>query len=150
MNDYDLWSVNEINLRTLKAKAYSYAQDPMLVEKGLEEYGRLIADYPSKIHFVWLRGIARLANGLLEGGFTDYEARWKYSGFSSARRIFDIPRWNADDLDGKKILVWGEQGVGDELLFLSVLPEIVGDSNVEVTIEVSRKLVKVVQAWYPT
>lgn len=150
VNDYDLWSVNEINLRTLKAKAYSYAQDPMLVEEGLEEYGRLISDYPSKIHFVWLRGIARLANGLLESGFTDYEARWKYSGFSSARRIFDVPRWNADDLEGKKILVWGEQGVGDELLFLSVLPEIVGDSNVEVTIEVSRKLVKVVQAWYPT
>lgn len=147
--EYDLWSSNEINLRTLKAKSYSYAQDPAVIKKGLEEYERLVSDFPSKIHFVWLRGIARLANGLLEEGFSDYEARWKYSGFSSARRIFDVPRWDADDLNGKKILVWGEQGVGDELLFLSVLPEVIDQSEVEVTIEVSRKLVKVVQAWYP-
>jgi hypothetical protein len=40
-------------------------------------------------------------------------------------RPFPQPRWEGQPLEGKTILVHGEQGVGDEILFASMLPDLV-------------------------
>ena len=43
----------------------------------------------------------------------------------------------------------GRAGVGDQLLFLSLLPFVMDKSPANLTVEVSYKLIKLVKAWYP-
>lgn len=40
-------------------------------------------------------------------------------------RRFAIPEWTGQDLDGARLLVWGEQGIGDEVQFLTLAPALI-------------------------
>jgi tetratricopeptide (TPR) repeat protein len=37
-------------------------------------------------------------------------------------RRLDVPEWSGETIAGKRLLVWGEQGIGDEVQFLTLLP----------------------------
>ncbi|MEX2113519.1 MAG: tetratricopeptide repeat protein [Pirellulales bacterium] len=62
------------------------------------------------------RATWRLRNGDLAGGFEEYEWRWKTKVF--ADRGFAQPRWNGEELSGRTILLYAEQGLGDTLHFV--------------------------------
>ncbi|WP_247894414.1 tetratricopeptide repeat protein [Azospirillum sp. B510] len=68
------------------------------------------------------RALPRLAEGDLAGGWEDYAHRFA-TGDAVPRR-FAIPEWQGDALAGRRILVWGEQGLGDEILFGTALPDL--------------------------
>ena len=92
--------------------------------------------------------LMQLRNGLLSEGFKNHEARWQWTEFPSARRQFSIPRWTGEPLAGKNILIWGEQGVGDEVMFASLIPEF-KDLGCNVGIECASKLVEIFQWSFP-
>lgn len=72
------------------------------------------------------RGICRLIKGDFNQGFEDYEGRLTSS--ENKHPMFGLPpekRWLAEDLTGKTILVWSEQGFGDTIQFLRFLPALV-------------------------
>jgi Flp pilus assembly protein TadD len=58
----------------------------------------------------------QLRAGNLERGFAEYEWRWKCSGWSD--RGFKQPRWDGSPLNGRTILLYAEQGLGDTLHFV--------------------------------
>ncbi len=66
---------------------------------------------------------AQLATGDFAHGWENYEARLT-SGQGSQRR-FPIARWNGEDLRAKRIFVYGEQGLGDEIMFASCVPDLI-------------------------
>jgi tetratricopeptide (TPR) repeat protein len=101
------------------------------------------------VETIWNRGLSRLGFGDIEDGLSDYEIRWKWDEFPSAKRVFTSPLWMGEDLTGKRILVWGEQGIGDQLLFLTLLPVVLSKNPAEVVVEVSKKIIPLVQRWYP-
>jgi hypothetical protein len=103
---------------------------------------------PSHVLARWNLAIHQLEAGHLPEAFENYEARWEWSDFPSERRIFDIPRWKGEELDGKRILVWREQGVGDELRFSGILPDLVA-TGARVTFECSAKLVPLFRTSFP-
>lgn len=45
---------------------------------------------------------------------------------SPDRQFGDKPRWKGEDLNGKTLLVWREQGIGDELRFAACLEDLQG------------------------
>jgi tetratricopeptide (TPR) repeat protein len=65
---------------------------------------------------LWNRSFMRLLNGDFEGGWQDYEQRWAQAGVLP--RTFSQPRWDGSSLEGKTILVYAEQGLGDTLQFI--------------------------------
>ncbi|MCP4327631.1 MAG: tetratricopeptide repeat protein [Alphaproteobacteria bacterium] len=67
-------------------------------------------------------GTTLLLTGDFENGCREYAWRWKTAGFQSSRRPFAQPPWTGQDLAGKTILVWGEQGVGDEIMMAGLIP----------------------------
>jgi tetratricopeptide (TPR) repeat protein len=67
------------------------------------------------------RATWRLRNGDLSGGFEEYEWRWKTRLF--ADRGFHQPRWQGEPLDGRTILLYAEQGLGDTLHFVRFAAE---------------------------
>jgi tetratricopeptide (TPR) repeat protein len=62
------------------------------------------------------RALVRLLSGDWEGGWQDYEWRWRCEEFG--RLPDDTPRWIGEPLKGRTILLHAEQGLGDTLLFV--------------------------------
>jgi tetratricopeptide (TPR) repeat protein len=59
-----------------------------------------------------------------------YESRWPGVLLSDAfERDLDRPRWDGQPLAGKTLLITAEQGLGDELLFASVIPDVLRDAE---------------------
>jgi len=68
--------------------------------------------------------LALLMAGDLARGWREYEWRFEQSGVPP-RRNFAHPVWQGESLAGKSILVWGEQGIGDQIWFAGLLPELI-------------------------
>ena len=71
------------------------------------------------------RALIRLGRGDYAGGFAEYEARWKMPQVLAHSYIpKGAWRWKGKPLDGKKILVASEQGIGDSLMMARYIPMI--------------------------
>jgi hypothetical protein len=46
------------------------------------------------------------------------------TGARSPNRQFRVPKWDGSDIAGKTLLIWREQGVGDEILYASIFHEL--------------------------
>lgn len=68
------------------------------------------------------RATAMLMQGDYREGFKQYECRWNTPAFIAKYIKRDIPRWNGEDLEGKTLLVQGEQGIGDQIQFSRYIP----------------------------
>ena len=72
------------------------------------------------------RSTILLCQGRLGEGWDEYEARLHPQFNARTEFLIDRPRWEPGlDLSGKRLLVVGEQGLGDEVLFGNVLPDVV-------------------------
>src|ERR1700722_3832206 len=69
------------------------------------------------------RGGCLIGMGRLEEGFKDYETRNSPRFRSYVHHMLKAPVWNDEPLEGKRILVVGEQGLGDEFMFANILPD---------------------------
>ena len=67
-----------------------------------------------------------LAHEQFQQGWVNYEYRFDAGIKSSVvRDNFSPPFWQGESLHNKTLLVHGEQGLGDEIMFASILPEII-------------------------
>lgn len=91
-----------------------------LYEDALEH----VQDPVERLESRYSRAICMAQAGYLKEGFAEYEVRndKRFRGF--AQYMVDAPRWAGEPLEGKEILVVGEQGIGDEMMFASALPDI--------------------------
>ena len=89
-----------------------------------------------------------LRAGILDEGLKCYESRWRLPGWR--RRPFPVDNWSGDlaGLRGKRLLVWGEQGLGDEILFSGSLQALL-DGGADVTLECESRLVPLIQRSWP-
>jgi tetratricopeptide (TPR) repeat protein len=72
------------------------------------------------------RATTLLAVGRLSEGWDEYEARLHPQFADTVHFAIDRPRWSpGDDLLGKSLLVIGEQGLGDEILFANTLLDVI-------------------------
>ncbi|WP_322009714.1 tetratricopeptide repeat protein [Paraburkholderia sp. J12] len=68
---------------------------------------------------LWAGAMLQLRRGDYANGFVNHEARW--AGSPELEHIsFLTPqtRWQGEDLHGKVLLIWGEQGLGDAIQFV--------------------------------
>ena len=66
--------------------------------------------------------IARLTAGDFALGWDDYEHRWLRE--TASQRWPRAPQWNGEPLNAKRLLIWGEQGLGDQIMFASCIEEV--------------------------
>ncbi len=88
--------------------------------------------------------LVKLRYGLLREGFAAYESRFRPSRYGLQRRPFACPQWQGGDLAERDILIWTEQGLGEEILAASMFAEIVGAAR-SCTIECSDRTVPLFQ-----
>ncbi len=94
-------------------------------------------------------GHAALKTGNLKRGWKLYEGRFFNSDDMVNRRPVPPFYWDGEDLDGKSILIWTEQGVGDEILFASMLANMVQTAH-RVVFECQPRMVPVYKRSFPS
>ncbi|MBT5266502.1 MAG: tetratricopeptide repeat protein [Rhodospirillaceae bacterium] len=87
------------------------------------------------------------ALGRFEDGFKYYEWRLKLDGIPS--RIGLPERWDGQRLDDGRLLICSEQGIGDDLLFLSCLPDLVSQVP-DPVIEIDTRYAALVERSFPS
>ncbi len=65
-----------------------------------------------------------IQQGDLKAGFAAYEDRWQIANWHALPDRIQAPTWQGQDLAGKRLLVWNEQGFGDALMYARFLPEL--------------------------
>lgn len=90
---------------------------------ALELYQAILRKNPEHIGTHNNLAMLLLRLGQFPIGWQQYEWRWQATQKEHYEH-FSIPRWNGEPLDDKTLLVWGEQGVGDHIMFASMLDEV--------------------------
>ena len=69
-------------------------------------------------------GLIELKTQDFNNGWSNYESRWEIDSFKKKLINTKKSRWNGEKC--ASILVWGEQGIGDEILYSSMLNDLAG------------------------
>jgi hypothetical protein len=62
--------------------------------------------------------VALLLMGDYEQGWRAYESRWNFEHLAGTLPAYSEPRWQGEDLQGRRLLIIGEQGLGDCIQFV--------------------------------
>lgn len=115
------------------------------LDEAIASYDHAIAlrpDYPDAYLF---KSTALLLQGDFARGWGLYEWRWKTEDGLPRVRAFTQPLWRGDEpLRGKRILLHGEQGLGDMLQFCRYA-KLAAAEGAHVILEVPRSLASVLQ-----
>lgn len=76
---------------------------------------------PDNHDFAWTLGLMQLQQHNYADGWKGYARRWGSKHFKSPRLRTNKPEWHPG-CGAKKILVWPEQGLGDQIIYSSMLP----------------------------
>jgi Flp pilus assembly protein TadD len=107
--------------------------------RAVDALRRAVALKPNAAEPQWNLALALLAGGALEEGWRGYEQRWPRIG-RDPRRGLTWPLWRGEDVRGKRLLLWREQGLGDEILFATCVPDLIA-RGAEVTLALDPRLV---------
>jgi tetratricopeptide (TPR) repeat protein len=111
------------------------------IEEAVADLRKAIALQPDFAEAHFELGMAQLALGDFERGWTAYEWRWATGAFAHHRRPFRSPQWTgAQPIAGKTILLHAEQGFGDTIQFVRYAPMVAG-LGATVILEVQPELV---------
>jgi len=94
------------------------------------------------------RGVLILALGRLSEGWREYEHRFHAPKERNRPRQTPPNYWRGEDLSGKSILIWTEQGLGDEVLYASMIAEVIARAR-HCVIECAPRLVPVFTRTFP-
>ena len=90
-------------------------------EKALESYLKAKSIDPQDKEIDFNISLAQLEMGNYRDGWENYRRGFE-AGNRKTRTYNGVPEW--DGTHGKNVIVWGEQGIGDEIRFASVIPDL--------------------------
>jgi hypothetical protein len=64
-------------------------------------------------------------------------------------RSFNVPRWTPQTPTGQTVLVWREQGIGDDVIFLTCLQDLI-DAGYQPLVECDARMIDLLQRSFPT
>jgi hypothetical protein len=115
--------------------------------RAIEIYRALLAQDPGDALSHTELAHCLLSEGEFAAGWEEYEWRLEAPDAASARR-FPFPAWKGEALEGRTLLVRSEQGVGDEVMFASCLPDAIAASG-HCVVECSRRLAPLFRRSFP-
>lgn len=86
-------------------------------DRARDYFARALHNAPEHPNALWNMAIVKLADGDYVEGWRLYETGMRM-GQRGTGLIPNQPAWNGDDIRGKRLLIWSEQGLGDALQFI--------------------------------
>ena len=101
-------------------------------------YIDLLKEHPKNLDVMYRQSEFALMLERFEEGWKNYEYRWKVFPMNKVVWPFqDKPLWNGEK--GKRVVLWKEQGIGDQIIFLGLALE-VKEMCETLTVEVDPRL----------
>jgi Flp pilus assembly protein TadD len=116
--------------------------------KAVAAYDQALARAPDYADAHFNRALALLRAGQWAAGWPGYEWRFRKKKNPALWRALDCPLWEGESLEGKTLIVWGEQGLGDEIMFASCLPLVMLSAG-RVVVECDPRLRGIFQTSFP-
>jgi tetratricopeptide (TPR) repeat protein len=114
------------------------------LDAALRSYRLALQAEPGLALAHWNLSLALLAVGDYAQGWKEYEWRWHWNEFPETRRRLPAPLWRGEDLAGRTILVYGEQGYGDTIQF-APLAQRLAATGARVLFEVTTRQVRLMR-----
>lgn len=111
----------------------------MRFDEALASYDRALIADPDFPDAHWNEASLRLLTGDFKRGFAEYEWRWTYERLAPAKRDYPQPQWRGEDIAGKTVLLYSEQGFGDTIQF-SRYAALVTSRGARVVLEVESQM----------
>jgi Tfp pilus assembly protein PilF len=108
------------------------------------EYRRALATKSNYVELLYYVGLLHLLHGDFAAGWHNYEYRWQTKMLRNARRDFAPPQWLGQRIDGARIFIHAEQGLGDTLQFIRYVP-MVAARGAKIILEVPSELRRLVE-----
>ncbi|KAF0192322.1 MAG: Flp pilus assembly protein TadD [Gammaproteobacteria bacterium] len=89
--------------------------------EALKSFNMALAADPELKVAHWDRALALLATGEFEKGWIEYE--WGFHNGERSVQDASLQRWHNETIADHSLLVCAEQGIGDQIMFASCLPE---------------------------
>jgi len=116
-------------------------------DKALPDFETCLRIDPENPDAQWTAGLINLQLGNFERGWEFYEKRWSTPTFKSPRLKTRLPSWEPDK-GYKSVLVWCEQGIGDQILYGSLLRSL-RENTKKVTVMMDVRLIDLFQRANP-
>ena len=94
------------------------------LSSGLICYRRALALNPDLAEAAAAESMVLLLQGDFDAGWRSFERRWETASYDTPQRRYSLPRWHGEPISSGRLLLWGEQGIGDEIMFAGLIPDV--------------------------
>jgi tetratricopeptide (TPR) repeat protein len=94
------------------------------VDAALKRYETALTLQPDFAEAQFAQSLAQLLRGAFISGWNNYESRWQTKQHTPPMRTYQRPLWTGEKLSEGRVLIWGEQGIGDEIMFAGLIPDV--------------------------
>lgn len=116
-------------------------------DEALASYDRALALRPHYAEAGHNKALLLLGRGSFREGFALYPARWRTASFGGETFRGDVPRWDGSSNDGD-LLLWAEQGIGDEIFHASLIP-LIPPGELRITLAADKRLHGIYRRSFP-
>ena len=114
---------------------------------ALAYYNESIETDPSRATFFQARGKLKVSLESFETGWADLDQAADLEN-KSARNSNGLTTWAGEELKSKVILLTLDEGIGDQILFSTLIPDLIQNAELCI-VECAKRLVPVLQRSYP-
>ena len=93
-------------------------------DEALTAFDRAIELEPESGDAWYSKALLLLLMGRYEEGWALHEWRWFAANFPQSEHLFPQPIWDGTPLNGRTLLIWAEQGLGDSIQFYRFVNEV--------------------------
>jgi tetratricopeptide (TPR) repeat protein len=105
-------------------------RDQGKVGEALQYFAKALALKPDYTQAGFAEALAQLLQGNFTLGWPNFERRWQsMKDHDTPPREYAQPAWAGEKLASGSLLLWGEQGVGDEIMFAGLVPDALRTGN---------------------
>lgn len=116
-------------------------------DKAMQDFRMAHRLDPDNPDTQWTLSLINLQQGNFAEGWKTSNCRWNSKKFDSPRLRTNVPSWNTGG-NFKDVLVWSEQGVGDQILYCSLLP-LIKQETPTVTVMIDARLIALFERSMP-
>jgi hypothetical protein len=117
-------------------------------DEAAECFRKALEDNPSNAALThWEYSHLLLRKNIFEAGWRSYDQRFA-AKFSVVCHEYPQPRWKGEPLKNKTLLIHAEQGLGDEIMFASTIPDLLAE-DANIILATQPALVRLFQQSFP-